>query len=87
MRSGKIKSIGGAAAAALLALAPKAAFACAMCGLSPGDHAGHAYNTSVLFMLVGPYFTVAAIGGIIFAAWRRANRHRDAASAPTSIKH
>jgi hypothetical protein len=85
MMSGKFK-FGAAAVAATLALAPKAALACAMCGLSPGDHAGHAYNTSVLFMLIGPYFTVAAIGGIIFVAWRRANRHRDAVSAPTSMK-
>ncbi len=83
MISNKIKSIGAAAAAVALVLAPKAALACAMCGLSPGDHAGHAYNTSVLFMLVGPYLTVAAIGGIFFAAWRRANRR---GHSPTSIK-
>ncbi len=83
MRSDKIKSLGAAVVTAGLALAPKTALACAMCGLSPGDHAGHAYNTSVLFMLVGPYLTVAAIGGIFYAAWRRANR-RD--GSPTSIK-
>ncbi len=86
MMSSKIKSMAVAAGAAALALAPTAALACAMCGLSPGDHAGHAYNTSVLFMLVGPYLTVAAIGGIFYAAWRRANRRRDTVAAPTSIK-
>ncbi len=69
--------------AAAIVAAPGLAGACAMCGLSPGDHAGHAYNTSVLFMLIGPYLTVAAIGGIFYAAWRRANR-RDGSA--TSIK-
>jgi hypothetical protein len=86
MKSNRIKSIGAAAIGAALALAPQAALACAMCGLSPGDHAIHAYNTSVLFMLIGPYLTIAAIGGIFYAAWRRANRPRDTVSAPTSIK-
>jgi len=57
-----------------IAAAPQFANACAMCGLSPGDSAGHAYNTSVLFMLAGPYITVLAIGGIVLFVWKRAQR-------------
>jgi len=71
-------------AAGLAAAMPRLANACAMCGLSPGDHAGHAYNTSVLFMLAAPYVTIAVMGGVLFAAWRRAKRdeHPHAASPP-----
>jgi len=54
--------------------APGLASACAMCGLAPGDHAIHAYNASVLFMLAGPYVTMAAIGGVIFVAYYRSTR-------------
>ncbi len=70
-------------AAVLVFAIPKMALACAMCGLPIGDHATHAYNTSVLFMLSGPYFTVAAIGGILFVAYRRAQRKQRESSAPT----
>jgi len=63
-----------ALAASAIASAPGIASACAMCGLSPGDHAGHAYNTSVLFMLAGPYVTFGLIGGIIFLLSQRAKR-------------
>ncbi|HXW84307.1 MAG TPA: hypothetical protein VEJ86_07870 [Candidatus Binataceae bacterium] len=45
-----------------------------MCGLSPGDHAGHAYNTSVLFMLAGPYVVFSLLGGVVYLAYRR-SRH------------
>jgi len=71
-----MKRIGSIATgiAAAIAAAPQIANACAMCGLSPGDSAGHAYNTSVLFMLAGPYLTVLAIGGVLFAIWKRAQR-------------
>lgn len=62
------------------AVAPQIANACAMCGLSPGDSAGHAYNTSVLFMLAGPYVTLAAIGGVLFAVYRRSTRRDPVAS-------
>ena len=57
-----------------VAASPRIASACAMCGLSPGDHAGHAFNTSVLFMLVSPYASFAAIGGIAYFAYRRSQR-------------
>lgn len=80
----RIASIGMAMAGALVAAAPRIADACAMCGLPPGDSAGHAYNASVLFMLVGPYFTVLAIGGIVFAVWKRAQRKEEASAITAS---
>ena len=64
----------GAMIAAATAFAPQVAHACAMCGLSPGDHAGHAYNTSVLFMLAGPYVIFSMLAGIVYYAWRRSQR-------------
>ena len=67
-------SMGIAMAGALVGAVPRVADACAMCGLPPGDTAGHAYNASVLFMLAGPYFPVLAIGAIVFAMWKRAQR-------------
>jgi len=63
-----------AQAIAMVAAAAGVADACAMCGLSPGDHAIHAFNTSVLFMLAGPYVTLAAIGAILYGAYRRSVR-------------
>ena len=78
-------STGIAMAGTMVAAAPRIADACAMCGLPPGDTAGHAYNASVLFMLAGPYFTVLAIGAIVFAMWKRAQRkpRADADAAAT----
>ncbi|HUA33312.1 MAG TPA: hypothetical protein VMA09_06885 [Candidatus Binataceae bacterium] len=68
----------GAAVGTAIAAAPQIANACAMCGLSPGDHAIHAYNTSVLFMLSAPYVTFAVFGSIMFFAWRRSRRDSQA---------
>ena len=66
--------------ATIVAAAPRIANACAMCGLSPGDHAGHAYNSSVLFMLASPYVSFFAIGGVVYYIYRRSSRaERDAA--------
>jgi hypothetical protein len=70
----RFEKIFAALTASAIASAPGVASACAMCGLSPGDHAGHAYNTSVLFMLAGPYVTFGLIGGLIFYLWHRAKR-------------
>jgi hypothetical protein len=72
----RFEGITATLAASTIAAAPGIASACAMCGLSPGDHAGHAYNTSVLFMLAGPYVTFGLIGGLIFYIWHRAKRAR-----------
>jgi hypothetical protein len=74
-----------AIACMIVAASPRIANACAMCGLSPGDHAGHAFNTSVLFMLASPYVSFAAIGGITYLFYRRSNR-KAADSSPTIVK-
>lgn len=74
MRLGKTLSTMLAAALPAIAAAPGVASACAMCGLSPGDHAERAFGWSVLTMLSAPYLTVAAIGGTIYFAWRKAQR-------------
>jgi len=63
-----------AQAAAILTATGGVANACAMCGLSAGDHAIHAFNTSVLFMLAGPYITIAAVSAILYGAYRRSIR-------------
>ena len=77
MKSLRLKAAATTIAATLIGLAPQIANACAMCGLSPGDTAGHAYNTSVLFMLIGPYATFGAIGGIVVFAIRRGRKNQD----------
>ena len=53
---------------------PSIVNACAVCGLGPNDNAGHAFNTSVLFMMAVPYTTVVIIGGAVYFAWRKAQR-------------
>ena len=58
----------------IVGLAPQIANACATCGLSDGDAAFHAYKASVLFMLVSPYASFAAIGGITYFVYRRSQR-------------
>ena len=68
------------------AFAPKIAMACAMCGLPPGDHQSHAYNTSVLFMLASPYVSFAAIGGITYYVYRRSTRADRDSNPPTIVK-
>jgi hypothetical protein len=60
-----------------IALAPRVAGACAVCGLGPNDVGGHAFNSSVLFMMAVPYTTFALIGGAFYLTWRRAQRKRD----------
>ena len=84
MKDSKIKSAAMTIAAMIVAASPRIANACAMCGLSPGDHAGHAFNTSVLFMLASPYVSFAAIGGITWFVYRRSIR-KDS-NPPTIVK-
>lgn len=74
LKNSKLKAAVMTMLVAIVAAAPRLANACAMCGLSPGDHAGHAYNTSVLFMLISPYVSFAAIGGITYYVYKRATR-------------
>jgi hypothetical protein len=75
--------IAGALAAAALAMAPRIAHACAMCGLPPGDHEAHAFNTSVLFMMLVPYSIVAATVGGFYLAYRSGKRKRNEMSSLT----
>ena len=86
MKDSKMRSAAMTIAAMIVAASPRIANACAMCGLSPGDHAGHAFNTSVLFMLASPYVSFAAIGGITYLAYRRSIRKDADSNPPTIVK-
>jgi hypothetical protein len=79
----KLKAAATTIVSAIVAAAPRLANACATCGLSEGDHAFHAYKTSVLFMLVSPYAAFAAIGGITYYAYRRSQRQDRKSTPPT----
>ena len=74
LKSTKLKGAAMTMVTAIVAAAPRLANACATCGLADGDQAFHAYKTSVLFMLVSPYASFAAIGGIAYFAYRRSQR-------------
>lgn len=73
-KGARLKAVTTMIASAIVAAAPRLANACATCGLAEGDQAFHAYKTSVLFMLVSPYASFAAIGGITFLVYRRSQR-------------
>ncbi len=85
MRSERLLTIASGLTAVLttmtITLAPRMANACAVCGLGPNDAGGHAYNSSVLFMMAVPYTTFALIGGFVYLAWRRAHRRHDSSLA------
>jgi hypothetical protein len=68
------KALATAIVGTIVGSAPRIANACATCGLSDGDPAFHAYKASVLFMLVSPYASFAAIGGITYLVYRRSHR-------------
>ena len=74
LKSTKLKGAAMTIATAIVTAVPRLANACATCGLADGDQAFHAYKTSVLFMLVSPYASFAAIGGIAYFAYRRSQR-------------
>jgi len=74
LKSTKLKGAAMTMVTAIVAAAPRLANACATCGLADGDQAFHAYKTSVLFMLVSPYASFAAIGGITYLYYRRSIR-------------
>ena len=74
LKSTKLIALAMTMATAIVAAVPRLANACATCGLADGDQAFHAYKTSVLFMLVSPYASFAAIGGIAYFAYRRSQR-------------
>jgi hypothetical protein len=75
LKSTKLKGAAMTIVTAIVAAAPRLANACATCGLADGDQAFHAYKTSVLFMLVSPYASFAAIGGITYFFYRRSTRN------------
>jgi hypothetical protein len=81
MRSERLLTIATGLAALTIGLAPRVASACAVCGLGPNDVGGHAFNTSVLFMMAVPYSTFALIAGAVFLTWRRAQRRNDSSFA------
>lgn len=86
MRSGKLVAIATSLASLTIAIAPRIAHACAVCGLGPNDVGGHAFNSSVLFMMAIPYSTVALIGGAVYLTWRRAQRRHESLIAGSN-KH
>jgi hypothetical protein len=60
----------------LIITAARSAHACATCGLSADDPKGHAYLSSVLFMMAMPY-SIFLIGSVVaFFAYRAACRRR-----------
>ena len=69
-----LKAVTATIASAIVGSAPQIAHACATCGLSDGDAAFHAYKASVLFMLLSPYASFAAIGGITYFVYKRSQR-------------
>ena len=81
MRSRKLLSVATSLTSLTIALAPRVANACAVCGLGPNDVGGHAFNTSVLFMMAVPYSTFALIAGAVYFTWRRAHRQPDSSIA------
>jgi hypothetical protein len=67
-----------ACAGLLITAIARNAYACAMCGLPPGDSATHAFAVSVLFMLAAPY-TVLMVGAVVaFFAYRNGCRRKAA---------
>ena len=74
MRSEKLLSAITGLMVTVVLVMPTIVNACAVCGLGPNDNAGHAFNTSVLFMMAVPYTTVIVIGGAVYLAWRKAQR-------------
>ena len=70
-----------------VAIAPRIANACAVCGLGPNDVGGHAFNNSVLFMMAVPYTTVAVIGGAVYLTWRKAVQRRNASPIAGAPKY
>jgi hypothetical protein len=80
MRTEKLLAIATGLTSLTVAMAPRVANACATCGLGSNDVAGHAFRSSVIFLMAVPYITVAVIGGLFYLTWRRAmHRRRDSA--------
>lgn len=87
MRFKKLLTLATGLSSLTLALAPQAANACAVCGLGPNDVGGHAFNSSVLFMMAVPYSTFVLIAGAMYWTWRRAAHRRNDSSIAGAQKH
>jgi hypothetical protein len=74
IRSTKLTAVATTIVSAVAAAVPRIANACATCGLADTDQAFHAYKTSVVFMLISPYVSFAAIGGVTYLFYRRSQR-------------
>ncbi len=85
MKNRNLKAAAITMASAIVAAAPRLANACASCGLSEDSHALHAYKASTLFLMMSPYASFAAIGGISYFVYRRSIR-QDRNSAPPTIE-
>jgi hypothetical protein len=87
MRSKNLLAIATGLASMTVVLAPQVANACAVCGLGPNDVGGHAFNSSVLFMMAVPYATVILVGGIFFWTWRKAAVRRADSTLTSTQKY
>jgi hypothetical protein len=85
MKNLKLKAM--TIASAIVAAVPRLATACATCGLSDTDHTFQAYKTSALFMVASPYISFAAIGGVTYMFYRRAQRRDRNTTSSISDKH
>jgi len=73
MRDLRLVTLASGLSAMAIGFAPQVANACASCGLDLDGQAGHAFKTSVLFMISAPYITFMVIGTVMYRAWRRAH--------------
>jgi len=78
------KTLAGLAAAILAA--PGVVQACAMCGLAPGDHEAHAFNSSVLFMLSAPYLITGGVLLGLYIVYKRRARSNAALREGNNVR-
>jgi hypothetical protein len=74
MSSKKLMAIATGLTPMSIALAPRLANACAVCGLDGNGQASRAFKHSVLFMISAPYVAFMIVGGVMYMAWRKARR-------------
>ena len=77
MSSKKLMAIATGLTPISIALAPRLANACAVCGLDGDGQASRAFKHSVLFMISVPYITFMIVGGVMYMAWRKAAQRRN----------
>jgi len=87
MKSLKLKATAMTVGTAIVTALPRLAHACATCGLSDGDPTFQAYKTSALFLVASPYVSFAAIGGVTYLFYRRAQRNDRNSTPPPGDKH